>query len=36
MKWNDANLDLLQNLEFAIIETWRAHPEMTDYTALRA
>jgi hypothetical protein len=26
--------DVLQNLEFAVAEVWRAHPEMSDYTAL--
>jgi hypothetical protein len=36
MKWKEENLDVLQNLEFAIVELWRAHPEMTDYSALRA
>lgn len=36
MKWTDDNLDILQNLEFSIAEVWRAHPEMTDYAALRA
>ena len=36
MRFAEANLDVLQNLEFAIVEVWRAHPEMTDYSALRA
>ena len=36
MKWQEENLDVLQNLEFAIGEVWRANPEMTDYSALRA
>ncbi len=36
MKWQEENLDVLQNLEFAIVEVWRANPEMTDYSALRA
>jgi hypothetical protein len=36
LKWQQENLDVLQNLEFAIAEVWRANPEMTDYTALRA
>lgn len=36
MKFQEENLDVLQNLEFAIVEVWRAHPEMTDYTAQRA
>ena len=36
MKPGEEHLDVLQNLEFAIVEVWRANPEMTDYTALRA
>ena len=36
MKFAEENLDVLQNLEFAIVEVWRANPEMTDYTAQRA
>jgi hypothetical protein len=36
MKFAEENLDVLQNLEFAIVEVWRAHPEMTDYHAQRA
>ena len=36
MKWGEDHLDILQNLEFAIVEVWRAHPEMSDYTAQRA
>jgi hypothetical protein len=36
MKADDPNLDILQNLESAVIQVWRAHPEMTDYVALRA
>jgi sirohydrochlorin ferrochelatase len=30
------NLDILQNLEFAVVGVWRRHPEMTDHVALRA
>jgi hypothetical protein len=29
-------LSVLQNLEFSVAQVWRAHPEMTDYAALRA
>lgn len=29
-------MSVLQNLEFGVAEVWRAHPEMTDYAALRA
>ena len=36
MKPSDDKIDILQNMEFSIVEAWRAHPEMTDYTALRA
>lgn len=36
MNPSEEHLDVLQNLEFAIVEVWRAHPEMTDYSALRA
>jgi len=36
MKWREENLDLLKNLEFAIVEVWRANPDMTDHTARRA
>ena len=36
MKFAEENLDVLQNLEFAIVQVWRAHPEMTDYSAQRA
>ncbi len=36
MKWQEEHLDVLQNLEFAMVQVWRAHPEMTDYSALRA
>jgi len=32
----EENLAILQNLEFSIAMVWRAHPEMTDYSALRA
>ncbi|MGP8198476.1 MAG: hypothetical protein ACLQU4_03115 [Limisphaerales bacterium] len=36
MEWADEKLDVLQNLESSVVEIWRAHPEMSDYTALRA
>ncbi len=36
MKWDDRNLDILQNLEFAVVEVWRGHPDITDYVAQRA
>ena len=36
LKWTDDKLDILQNLEFSVVQVWRAHREMTDYAALRA
>ena len=33
---DDRNQDVLQNLEFAVVELWRKHPDMTDYVAQRA
>jgi hypothetical protein len=33
---DDRNLDVLQNLEFAVVEVWRKHPDMTDYVEQRA
>jgi len=33
---DDRNLEVLQNLEFAVVEVWRKHPDMTDYVAQRA
>jgi hypothetical protein len=33
---DDRNLDVLQNLELAVVEVWRTHPNMTDYVAQRA
>jgi hypothetical protein len=36
MKWTDDKLDILQNLEFSVVELWHSHEEMTDYTAQRA
>lgn len=36
MNFPDDKLDILQNLEFSVVEIWRARPEMSDYTALRA
>lgn len=36
MEPSDESIDLLQNLEFSIATMWRAHPEMNDYTGLRA
>ena len=32
----DEKLDILQNLEFSIVEIWRDNPQMSDYVALRA
>ena len=36
MNPSEDHLAVLQNLEFAIVEIWRAHPAMTDYAAQRA
>jgi hypothetical protein len=30
------NIDVLQNLEFAVIEVWRRHRDMSDHVAARA
>ena len=32
----DDKLDILQNLEFIVVEIWRDNPQMSDYVALRA
>jgi hypothetical protein len=36
MESTDDNVDVLQNLEFSVVEIWRANPEMSDYVVLRA
>ncbi|HWH70932.1 MAG TPA: hypothetical protein VNT26_16200 [Candidatus Sulfotelmatobacter sp.] len=28
--------DVLQNIEFVVIQVWREHPEMTNYSVMRA
>lgn len=35
MEFEEKNLDLLQNLEFSIVDVWRTHPALTDYAVLR-
>jgi len=35
MKVEDQYLDVLQNIEFAIVATYRKYPDMTDYEVLR-
>ncbi len=35
-KWSNDKLDILQNLEFSVVEVWRANRSMSDYAALRA
>jgi hypothetical protein len=35
MRPTDDDLDILQDMEMSIAGVWRAHPEMTDYSALR-
>ncbi|MCX7039109.1 MAG: hypothetical protein NT005_08260, partial [Spirochaetes bacterium] len=34
-EFTDEHLDVLQNLEFAIVTTYRQRPEMTDYDVMR-
>jgi hypothetical protein len=34
-KFTDEHLDVLQNLEFAIVTTYKQRPEMTDYDVMR-
>ncbi len=36
MRWGPDNIDILQNLEFAVVEIWRRSPEMSDHAAARA
>lgn len=36
MQWKDEELPALRELESAIVELWRKHPDMTDYVAGRA
>jgi len=36
MRWTDDKLDILQTLEFAMVDVWRRHPEMSDHVANRA
>jgi hypothetical protein len=36
MKWAEDKLDVLQNLEFSVVQIWRANREMSDYAALHA
>ncbi len=36
MAIEDDYLDVLQNIEFAIVATYRQHPAMTDYEVMRA
>ncbi|SRR6266446_834266 len=36
MEPTDKELEILQNLEFAILRVWRANQAMTDYTVMRA
>lgn len=33
---SDENLDVLQNLEFAVVAVWHQHPEMNNYHVMRA
>jgi len=36
MKVEDEYRDVLQNVEFAIVDTYRDHPGMSDYAVMRA
>ena len=36
MKPTEEFMDVLQNLEFAVVQIYHAHPEMTNYVVLRA
>ena len=36
MKPEDQYLDVLQNIEAVVVDTWKKHREMTDYSVLRA
>ncbi len=33
---SEDRLDVLQNIEFAVVQVWHSHPEMTNYAAMRA
>jgi len=36
MELEEKYLDVLQNIEAAVVDEWRTHPEMSDYVAMRA
>lgn len=36
MNWEDRYLDVMQNIEFALVTVYRLHPEMTDWDAIEA
>jgi hypothetical protein len=36
MNPTEDHLDVLQNIEFAVVQVWRQHPEATNYTVMRA
>lgn len=36
MRVEEQYYDVLQNIEFAIVSTYREHPDMTDYSVMRA
>ena len=35
-KFDEKYMDVLQNIEFALVQEYNAHPEMTDWDALQA
>src|SRR6185295_15708672 len=36
MNSDDPNLDVLQNIEFAVVQVWNGNPAMTNYAVMRA
>ncbi len=36
MKLTEEHADVLQNIEFAVVQTWKQHPDMTNYNVMRA
>jgi hypothetical protein len=36
MKLTEEHSDVLQNIEFAIVQTWKQYPSMTNYNVMRA
>ena len=36
MMLSEDRLDVLQYIEFAVVQVWHSHPEMTNYAAMRS